>query len=134
MATDFDPKDCPVGLTNSKDIHYLGEKLDMAIERLTEKVGDMKQEITTLNTTMNDKFDKMDARFDVMDTKIESFKNEMDSKIESLKSEMPQQIDDEVTKLKGKTAAKAWAWIFVGVGGSAVIYVVSRVIAKLLGL
>lgn len=106
----------------------------MAIEVLTEKVSDMKQDIETLNTNMNDKFEKVDKRFDSMDKKIDSFKKEMDSKIEGLKNEMPQQIDDEVTKLKGKTAAKAWAWIFVGVGGSAVIYVVSRIVAKLLGL
>lgn len=134
MASEFDPKECPVGITNSKDIQYLGERLDMAIERLTEKVSDMKQDIETLNTNMNDKFEKVDKRFDSMDKKIDSFKKEMDSKIEGLKNEMPQRIDDEVTKLKGKTAAKAWGWIFVGVGGSAVIYVVSRIVAKLFGL
>lgn len=134
MATDFDPKECPVGLTNSKDIQYLGDKLDMAIERLTEKVGDMKQEITTLNNTMIDKFDKVEARFDVMDIKMESLKTEMDSKIESLKKSMPEEIDKEVNSMKGKAAAKAWAWIFVGVGGSAVIYLVSRWIGHLAGL
>jgi chromosome segregation ATPase len=134
VATDFDPKECPVGLTNSKDIQYLGDKLDMAIEQLTEKVGDMKQEITTLNNTMIDKFDKVEARFDVMDIKMESLKTEMDSKIESLRKSMPEEIDKEVNSMKGKAAAKAWSWIFVGVGGSAIIYLVSRWIGHLAGL
>lgn len=135
MATDtFDPNSCPVGLTNSKDIEFLGERLNMAIEMLTAKVSDMKDDIETLSTTMNDKFDKMDARFDVMDIKIESFKNEMDLKMEALKNEMPQKIDDEVTRLKGKAATKAWVWVLCGVAGSAVVYVVSRWVASLFGL
>ena len=134
MANEFDPKECPVGITNSKDIQYLGERLDMAIERLTEKVSDMKQDIETLNTNMNDKFEKVDKRFDSMDKKIDSFKKEMDSKIEGLREDMPSEIDREINNIKGKTAVKAWVWIFVGVGGSAVIYLVSRAIARLFGL
>lgn len=134
MAAEFDPKECPVGITNTKDIQYLGERLDMAIERLTEKVGDMKQDIETLNTNMNDKFEKVDKRFDSTDKKIDSFKKEMDSKIEGLKAEMPSEIDKEINNLKGKTAVKAWLWIFVGVGGSAIIYVISRAVARLVGL
>ena len=134
MATDFDPKDCPVGLSNSKDIHYLGKEMNMAIKALTDKIGDMKQEITTLNDTMNTKFDKMDARFDVMDTKMEALKSEMDSKIESIKSAMPEEIDKEVNSMKGKTAVKAWVWVLCGVGGSAIIYAVSRWVGSLLGV
>lgn len=122
-AEEFDPRNCPVGITNSKDIENLGDKLDMAIERLTEKVGEMREDITTLSSNIDEKFEKVDSRFD-----------EMNLKIESIKDEIPQRIDEELERLKGKKASKAWAWIFVGVGGSAIIYIVSRAIAKVLGL
>ena len=106
----------------------------MAIERLTEKVSDMKQDIETLNVNMSSKFDKVDKRFDDMDNKIDSFKKEMDSKIDALKESMPEEIDREVNSLKGKKAVKAWVWVFAGVGGSTVIYLVSRAVAKIFGL
>ena len=134
VANEFDPKDCPVGITNSKDIQYLGERLDMAIEKLTEKVGDIKQDVETLNKNMNTKFDKIDKRFDEMDNKIDTFKKEMDTKIEGLKSDMPNQIDNEVDRLRGKAALRTIGWVFLGVGGSCIIYIASRALAKVFGL
>ena len=134
MAGEFDPKMCPIGLANSKDIEYLGERLNMAIEILTEKVSDMKQDIDSLNTNMNNKFEKVDKRFDAMDNKIDTFKKEMDSKIEGLKADMPNEIDKEINNLKGKTAVKGWVWVLCGVAGSTVVYIVSRWVGSMFGL
>ena len=121
-TTNFDPNSCPVGIGNQKDISSLGEKLDMAIERLTEKVTEVKEDVASLSSNMDKKFEAVDERF-----------NLTDNKIDELKKSIPGIVNDEIEKKRGSSAAQAIKWLLTGVVGSVVIAIVTAYVRSKFG-
>ena len=105
---EFSPDTCPVGITNAKNIENLGDHFDMAIERLTEKVGELKEEVTSLSKNMDEKFEGVDKRFDSMEKK---FKEELTD----IKNSIPQTVDTKISEKRGKAAVGAWKYLLVGI-------------------
>ena len=105
---EFSPDNCPVGITNAKNIENLGDHFDMAIERLTEKVGELKEEVTSLSKNMDEKFEGVDKRFDSME---ESFQKELTE----IKNSIPQTVDNKISEKRGKAAVGAWKYVLTGI-------------------
>lgn len=117
---DFDPYSCPVGVGNEKSITYVGEKLDMAIARLEEKMEDMK---TDLTNQMDSGFSSMNEKLDKVDKRLTTLENGLDEKIEG-----------KVKQLHNNIVLKIVAWVFGTCGLSVVISLVSKYAANLLHL
>lgn len=123
MTANFDPNNCPVGIGNQKDIISLGDKLDMAIERLTEKVSEVKEDVATLSQNMDKKFEAVDKRF-----------NDTNKKIDDLKKQIPSMVDEEIDKKRGTSAFGAIKWIFTGFAGSIIIALVTAYFRSKFGI
>ena len=63
--SEFDPKNCPLGLVHQKEIEYTKDLLDMAIKRIEEK-------IETGFSSIDSKFNGVDKRFDGVDERLNS--------------------------------------------------------------
>lgn len=123
MTTNFEPNNCPVGISNHKDIIGLGDRLDMAIERLTEKVSEVKEDLSCLSTNMDKKFEAVDERF-----------NDTNQKIDDLRKQIPSMVNDEIEKKRGSSASQAIKWLLTGVVGSVVIAIVTAYVRSKFGL
>ena len=120
MSTEFDPKTCPVGISNEKSIENVGDKLDMAIQRLEEKMDDMKEDLSTRMTTG---FTDVNGKLDKLDSEVTNFKNSLDDRIET-----------KVKQLQGAFSAKIIGWVVAGLGGAVAIAVVTSLVLKALHL
>ena len=120
MNMEFDPSTCPIGKVNEKSITHVGEKLNMAIERLEEKMDDMKSD---LMTHMNTNFSNVNNKLDAMDERLTSLENGLDSK-----------IDGEIKHFHNKMLMRVFAWIFGGLGAAVVISVVTKYVLRALNL
>ena len=141
MDSNFNPNSCPIGILNEKRIENLGDHVNMAIERLTDKVGEVKEDITTLSNSMDKKFDSMDQRFAAIDSKLESVDNKFDSiedrfndRMSELKNHIPSIVDDEIDRKKGDAAAAVIKWVFSGLLGGVLISVLISWAKMKLGL
>lgn len=123
MAMDFDPNSCPVGIGNQKDINRLGDRLDMAIERLTERVSEVKEDVATLSSNIDKKFEAVDKKFDTVNDKIEG-----------LKKDVPDIVNEEIDKKRGATAGQAIKWLLTGVIGSIIIGLATAYIKSKFGI
>lgn len=140
MATDFDPNSCPVGISNSKEIINVGDRLDMAIERLTEKVAEVKEGVTLLSNKVDKKFDAVDKKFDAVDKRFDDMRDEVNKKFEDMYAKMdtklsavPEVVDEEIEKKRGSSAALAWKWVLTGVVGSILIAVATAYVKSKFG-
>lgn len=110
--TEFDPKSCPVGISNEKYIENVKDKFDMAIQRLEEKLNDMSNNIDKGFSSVNKNIDKLSERLD------------------TLEANLPKMIDERVDeKIDAKRNANAWnvvKWIVVSLLGSAAIAVITK--------
>lgn len=122
-TTNFDPNSCPVGIGNQKDIVSLGDKVDMAIERLSEKVSEVKKDLASLSVNMDKKFDAVDERFD-----------DTNEKIDELREKIPDIVNDEIEKKRGNSASQAIKWLLTGVVGSIVIAIVTAYVRSRFGI
>lgn len=117
---DFNPHECPVGIANEKAIMYAGERLDMAIERLEEKMEDMKSDLTA---QMNSGFSSMNEKLDNVDHRLTALENGIDDKVEK---KVKQKHNDIVLSIMG--------WVFGSLGAAIVISVVTKMITNALHL
>jgi len=62
---DYD-KNCPLGITNSKEIEKLQDKFAMVIENIEKN-------ISNLGNTMEKKFNELSKKIDDIDEKIENY-------------------------------------------------------------
>lgn len=129
--SEFDPINCPVGIKNCAEIDKVKDKLDMAIERLEEKIGDMKEDLTT---RMNEGFSNVEEKLDTLGGQV----NSLDSRITTMDGTLDARIDARIdTKLeikKGKAAASAWKWILTGFCIPIAIAVITAVIKNLFNI
>lgn len=124
---EFSPDTCPVGITNAKNIENLGDHFDMAIDRLTEKVSEMKDDITTLSQKMEENFENVDKRFTNMETSFQS-------QIADLKNSIPSTVEHKLEEKKGKAAVGAWKYLLLGILIPIGVGIIGALIKYLLGI
>ena len=116
---DFEPKNCPVGISNEKNIENVKDKFEMAIQRLEEKLDDMKNNMDKGFSSVNKNIDKLSERLD------------------TLESNLPKMIDDRVDeKIEAKRNSRAWdvvKWIVVTLLGSAAVAMVTKAAISFFG-
>ena len=117
---EFNPKDCPVGISNNSKIDRVGDKLDMAIQRIEEKIIDLKEDVNKGFSDMNNKLDNLEDRFNQFEVNT------------------PAQIETLVEKkIKENTANKVMTvikWLIFTAGGSILIAVLTKMILAALKL
>ena len=126
-STEFDPQNCPVGITNEKNVEKLGDRLDLMIQRLDEKMDGMKEDIASLSSKMDKNSSEMDKRFDSLEHKFET-------EIEEVKKGIPSTVDKKIEEYKNRQAGKIVGWIFTGLGSGVIITIVGRLLLAKLGL
>ena len=131
---DFNPNNCPVGIVNEKNIENLGDRFDIAIERLTEEVTEMKEDITSLSKTMDKNFNTMESKFEGVDKRFDSMEEKFDKKINNLKDSIPDIIDSRIENKKDHTARSILTWIFTGAGATIAISLFTAWVKVKLGL
>lgn len=118
--TDFNPQDCPVGIANKSNIDRVGDRLDMAIQRIEEKITDLKDDVNRGFSDMNSKLDNLESRFNTYEAGV------------------PEQIETIVEKkIKENTANKVMTvikWLIFTAGGSILITVITKMILAALKL
>ena len=120
MSTEFDPKDCPVGIANQKSIENVESKLDMAIKRLEEKVDDLRAD---LSGRMNTGFTDVNKKLDALDNRMTTFESSVDDRVEK-----------KVKQLQGAFSAKIVGWVICGLGGAVLVAVATAFVLKALHL
>ena len=114
--SDFNPKDCTVGIANDNKIDRVGDRLDMAIQRIEEKITDLKEDVSKGFSDVNGKLDNLEDRFN-------QFEETVDAKIDK--------------RIKENTANKVMTvlkWLIITAGGSILIAVLTRMILAALKL
>nr|DAL61229.1 MAG TPA_asm: Protein of unknown function (DUF1640) [Caudoviricetes sp.] len=117
---EFDPSTCPIGRVNEKSIKFMGEKLDMAITRLEEKMDDMKSDLTS---HMNEGFTNINEKLDKVEVRMTSLENGLDERIEG---KIKQSHNNSILKIVG--------WTFGSCGAAVVIAVATRFVLNLFHL
>lgn len=100
---DFDPKNCPVGITNEKNLEKIDTKFEMAIQRLEEKLDTLDKNMEKGFSIMNDKFTKLENRLDEMDKNL------------------PAKIDERIEEKRNSSAWGIIKWVLVSIGGSVLV-------------
>lgn len=120
MAVEFDPYHCPVGVANEKSIEHVGEKLDMAIARLEEKMDDMKSDLAS---HMNEGFANVNDKLDKVEGRLNNLESNLDSRIEK-----------KVKQFHGDIVQKIVGWVVCGLGAAVVVSVVTKYVLQMLKL
>lgn len=124
---DFSPDTCPVGITNAKNVEKLGDHFDMAIGMLTEKVTEMKDDITALSKKMDENFENVDKRFTNMEASFQS-------QIADLKNSIPTTVETKIEEKRGKAAVGAWKYVLMGIFIPIGVAIIIALIKYLLGI
>ena len=125
--SEFNPKDCPVGITNEKNVEKLGVRFDIMMQRLDEKMDEMKNDIASLSKKIDKNSIDMDKRFDAMEEKFET-------KLEEVKRNVPETVDKKIEDYKNKQSGKLVRWFFGGVVSSIFIALATSWVKMGLGL
>lgn len=135
---DFEPENCPVGIRNCSEIERVKDRLDMATERLEEKIVGLQEDLTQRTDSLTDRMDEgfkhVSGQLEKLNDTITSVKADTDKRIDEVEKSIDQKIEDKLEKKKGKAATDAWKWIFTGLFGSVFMKILYDVVAQLLGL
>ena len=124
---DFSPDTCPVGITNAKNVEKLGDHFDMALQNLTDKVCELKEDVTSLSKNMDEKFDGVDKRFDSMEKKVQQ-------EIKVINDSIPAIIDSKIEEKRGKAAIGAWKYVLTGILIPIGIAILTALIRNIFGI
>lgn len=119
--SEFNPKDCPIGITNEKNVEKLGIRFDIMMQRLDEKMDEMKNDIASLSKKIDKNSSEMDKRFDTMEEKFET-------KLEEVKRSVPDTVDEKIENYKNKQSGKLVRWLFSGVIGGVFIALATSIV------
>lgn len=119
--SEFNPKDCPVGITNEKNVEKLGVRFDIMMQRLDEKMDEMKVDIASLSEKIDKNSADMDKRFDTMEEKFET-------KLEEVKKSVPETVDNKIEEYKNRQSSKLVRWLVSGVFGGVFISLATSII------
>lgn len=107
---------CPVGIANRKEIEKTEDKFAMAIQRIEEKLSDLKEDVTVGFSDVNRKLDKVDNRFN------------------DLEANLPNMIDERIKQHTSSKVVSIVKWIVVTLFGSVTITLITRLILQALKL
>lgn len=120
--SDFNPNDCPLGAKHESDLRRLEEKLEMSVNRLDEKLNDIREDMTAGFSSITKKVDEAIARWDLTEHNLdERIDRRADARIEAHKKE-----------LVWKGWKKALAWIGGILGSSACVTWILKTLLELL--
>lgn len=96
-------KDCPVGIKNEQEIIRTQDTFKMALQRLEEKIDDIKEDVSTGFDTVNKRLDNLEKRID------------------NFEDNLPNKIDDRISQNTGDKVVNIVKWIVVSLGGGCLI-------------
>lgn len=114
---------CPEGIKNEKAIENIKDKFTMAIERLEEKMTDIKSEMKVGFSDVNSQLSSVDKRFD-----------KLERRIDEMKEELPSTIDKRIKQNEGQRVSNLVKWIVITLGGSVTITVVTKLVLNSIGV
>ena len=112
---EFDSKNCPVGLVHEKEIEHTRNLLNMAIQRIEEK-------IETVTKDVNDGFAEVGTHFETIDKRFDA----LEKKVSQIKEDLPKTIDDRIKQNNGAKALNFVKWVILTLGGSLVIAIMTK--------
>lgn len=115
--------ECPEGIKNEKAIENIKDKFTMAIERLEEKMTDIKSEMKVGFSDVNSQLSSVDKRFD-----------KLERRIDEMKEELPSTIDKRIKQNEGQRVSNLVKWIVITLGGSVTITVVTKLVLNSIGV
>lgn len=98
--SDFNPKDCPVGVANEKNLEKLDTKVEMAIKRLEEKLDDMGK--------------NMEKGFSITNKKLA----DLEKSLTDLNEKLPTKIDERIEAKRNNRVWEILRWVIVSIGGT----------------
>lgn len=101
-------KNCPIGISNSKEIEKLQDKFAMVIENIEKN-------ISNLGNTMEKKFNELNKKIDDIDEKIETYNKTI-----------PQKVNEIVENKLKIGVFNVVKWISITAGGVIVVSIVTR--------
>lgn len=112
---EFDSKNCPMGLVHEKEIEHTRNLLNMAIQRIEEKIETVTKDVNEGFAEVSTHFDAIDKRFDALERKVSQ-----------LKEDLPDTIDSRIKQNNGAKALNFIKWVVITVGGSIVITIMTK--------
>ncbi len=112
---EFDSKNCPMGLVHEKEIEHTRNLLNMAIQRIEEKIETVTKDVNEGFAEVSTHFDAVDKRFDALERKVSQ-----------LKEDLPDTIDSRIKQNNGAKALNFIKWVVITVGGSIVITIMTK--------
>lgn len=106
--SEFDPKNCPIGLLHENDLKHSRDLLNMAIERIEERIETFKEGV-------DEHFASVDKRFDALEKQVTQ-----------LKKDIPEMVDERIKDNNGMKALNIVKWVVFTVGGSILITLLTK--------
>ena len=136
--SEFIPADCPVGIKNSKNLENQKDRLTMALERFEEKLGDVKTSVETLNDDMTKHLAQIESKLDnnIQETRTaieragmaERNANRAHERIDKIKQTFDKNVELKMGAIKRDKVFSIVQWIFVTLGGSLVVAVITSIV------
>jgi hypothetical protein len=106
--SEFDPKNCPIGLLHEHELKHTRDLLNMAIERIEERIETFKEGV-------DEHFASVDKRFDALEKQVAR-----------IKSDIPEIVDNRIKDNNGMKALSIVKWVLFTVGGSILITLLTK--------
>lgn len=114
---------CPEGIKNEKAIENIKDKFDMAIERIEEKITDIKSQMKVGFSDVNNQLSSVDKRFD-----------KLEKRFDEMKETLPGTIDKRIENYTGNRILSVIKWVVFTLGGSISITLITKIIVNSLSL
>ena len=114
---------CPEGIKNEKAIENIKDKFDMAIERIEEKITDIKSQMKVGFSDVNSQLSSVDKRFD-----------KLEKRFDEMKEALPGTIDKRIENYTGNRILNVIKWVVFTLGGSVSITLITKIIVNSLSL
>lgn len=122
-------KECPLGAKHESDIHHLEEKLDMSVQRLEEKIDDLKADMSEGFKSTNHNIETLAEGYKELNQRYNKAESEIDDKID-------RRCDARIEQHKRDVVYKWWQKLLMWLGGilgsGASLAFILRAIASLL--
>lgn len=129
MSAEFNPNECPLGVKHEADLKHLEEKLEMSVQRLDEKLDDIKQDLSTGFAETNKAIQEIARRYDELNTRFIRAENSIDERIDK---RCDARIEAHKKELIWKGWKKVLAWAGGILGSSACITWILKTILELI--
>lgn len=103
---------CPIGRRNEQEIAHLEDRFSMAIERLEEKMDDIKTSIKSINNRLDS----------------------LEQKIDNINEELPSKIDKQIENNQHIRVYALWKWLITVLCSSLAITIVTKLVLSYINL